>query len=55
MNEKQIVKQYGECEVTITFSEHNSDLRDNVLWLMTENYLDRIKAEISSDIEKLSA
>lgn len=55
MNNRQIKKIYGGCEVTISFGERNPNVRDTVLWLMTENYLDRIKAELSSGEQKLIA
>ena len=49
MADQKIIKQYNGCEVTITFKGHNADFRENVLWLMTENYIDRVKSEFNKN------
>jgi hypothetical protein len=51
MVNQKIVKQYGDCEVTITFKGHSIDIKENVLWLMTENYIDRVKSELDKNSE----
>ena len=38
----KIERKYGDCDVTITFKESAEDIKDSVLWLMLENYKDRI-------------
>ena len=40
--EKKIVRNYGGCEVTLTFKEAAEDIKEHVLWLMLENYKERI-------------
>ena len=41
MNET-IIKQVGGCKVNITFSDSNPGLKDEILWMMMENYKNRI-------------
>ncbi len=41
MNE-MIIKQIGCCKVNITFSDSNPGLKDEILWMMMENYKNRI-------------
>jgi hypothetical protein len=41
MNE-MIIKEIGGCKVKITFGESNPGLKEDVLWLMFENYKSRI-------------
>ena len=36
------MRRYGECDVTIVFKENARDIKDDVLWLMLENYKERI-------------
>jgi len=43
--------RYGDCDVTITFKENAGDVKDNVLWLMLENYKERI-SEKAAALEK---
>lgn len=55
MKEKQIVKNYGKCQVTITFNGQNPDSMKRVLWLLIESYCDRVKCALdcfSVKIEK---
>ncbi|MBO6309498.1 MAG: hypothetical protein J6N70_11815 [Oribacterium sp.] len=41
MNET-IIKQVGGCKVNIIFSDSNPGLKDEILWMMMENYKNRI-------------
>ena len=41
MNEK-IIRQVGDCKVTISFGQSNPDLKENILWSMMENYQKRL-------------
>ena len=41
MNE-MIIKEIGGCKVKIAFGESNPGLKEDVLWLMLENYKSRI-------------
>ena len=41
MNEK-IIRQVGDCKVTISFGQSNPDLKENILWAMMENYKKRL-------------
>lgn len=55
MKEKKIVKNYGKCQVTITFNEQNSDSLKRVMWLLIESYCDRVKCTLEGfpvNIEK---
>ena len=58
MNEK-IIRQIGDCKVTITFGESNPDLKENIMWAMTENYKNRIAEKgdkaVKSDENKKTA
>ena len=52
----KIERRYGDCDVTITFKENAGDVKDNVLWLMLENYKERISekaAELENNRESL--
>ena len=52
----KIVRRYGECDVTITFKEKAEDVKDDALWLMLENYKERISekaAELENNRESL--
>lgn len=42
---KKITKQYGDCEVTISFNGYNTKVKDKILWLLLESYHDRIKKQ----------
>jgi|GEM_PF-4720586 len=48
MNEK-IIRQVGDCKVTITFGDSNPDLKENLMWAMMENYKKRILEQESED------
>ena len=50
MNEK-IIRQVGDCKVTISFGQSNPDLKENILWSMMENYKKRL-FEPDDDDEK---
>ncbi len=55
MKEKKIVKNYGKCQVTITFNGQNPDSLQRVMWLLIESYCDRVKCALDSfpvNIEK---
>jgi len=55
MKEKQIVKNYGKCQITITFNGQNSDSLKRVMWLLIESYCDRVKCTLDGfpvNIEK---
>lgn len=41
----KIERRYGDCDVTITFKETAEDIKDQVLWMMMENYKERISKE----------
>ena len=52
----KIERRYGDCDVTITFKEKAEDVKDDVLWLMLENYKERISekaAELENNRESL--
>ena len=52
----KIERRYGDCDVTITFKEKAEDVKDAVLWLMLENYKERISekaAELENNMESL--
>ena len=41
---KLLQKKIGDCTVTVTFSEKkNPELKENLLWYLTQCYEDRIK------------
>ena len=44
--ERTITKEYGECTVEIRFGAKNSDLKENVLWLLMEEYCERVSADL---------
>lgn len=46
---KEIVKEYGNCEVTLIFTEKNSNVLERVKWLLLENYADRVLKEKDFD------
>ena len=43
----KIEHRYGECDVTITFKEKAEDVKDDVLWLMLENYKEHLSQKMS--------
>ena len=47
--ERKIVRNYGGCEVTLTFKETAEDIKEQVLWLMLENYKERIAQKALED------
>lgn len=46
---KEIVKEYGNCEVTLVFTEKDSNVLERVKWLLLENYADRVLKEKEFD------
>ena len=54
--EPKIVRRYGCCEITISFKENAEDIKDKILWLLLENYKERISekaAELENNRESL--
>ena len=50
MNEK-IIRQVGDCKVTISFGQSNPDLKENILWSMMENYKNRITEQADNEVK----
>lgn len=48
MNRK-IIKQYGGCEVTLSFNEEYSEILGKVIWLLIESYCERTGLHIDLD------
>lgn len=48
--EKKVVNNCGGCEVTLVFKESAEDIKEKVLWLMLENYKDRILHKALEDV-----
>lgn len=48
MNRK-VIKQYGSCEVTLSFSEKDSEAMDRVMWLLIESFCDRVGLQLEQD------
>lgn len=48
----KIEKRYGDCDVTITFKENAEDIKDKVLWLMLENYKERISQKAMESVSE---
>lgn len=44
-----IKKKLEGCEVLLVFNEHNSELKNKVLWLLLEDYQARILDEIRNN------
>ncbi len=54
MNEK-IIRQVGDCKVTISFGQSNPDLKENILWSMMENYKKRLFEPDGDDAKPVKA
>lgn len=50
---KKIVRNYDGCKVTLVFGENNSGMKERVLGLLLENYLERISNELAKE-QKMS-
>lgn len=48
MNRK-VIKQYGNCEVTLSFCENNSEAMGRVMWLLIESFCDRTGLKLERD------
>lgn len=48
-SKKAIKKKLEGCEVLLVFNEHNSELKNKVLWLLLEDYQARILDEIRNN------
>lgn len=47
---RKIIKEHGGCEVTLTFADKgNPDVMERVLWMLMEQYEERIAKEIESE------
>jgi hypothetical protein len=46
----KIEKRYGGCDLTITFKENAENVKEKVLWLMLENYKERIMQKASQAV-----
>lgn len=44
-----IKKKLEDCEVLLVFKEHNSELKNKVLWLLLEDYQARILDELRNN------
>ena len=45
----KIQRRYGDCDVTITFKESADNVKDKVLWLLMENYRERLAENKQDD------
>lgn len=44
---EQIIKEYGGCEITLTFADKGeTDMMERVMWLLMNHYEERIAKEI---------
>ena len=48
MNRK-VIKQYGNCEVTLSFCESDSEAVGRVMWLLIESFCDRTGLQLEQD------
>lgn len=48
MNRK-VIKQYGNCEVTLSFLENDSEAMGMVMWLLIESFCDRTGLQLEQD------
>lgn len=46
---KKITKQYSGCEVTLSFSENDSEVMGRVMWLLIESFCDRTGLQLEQD------
>lgn len=35
---KKVIREIDGCKITLTFKEHNPDIKKNIHWLLLENY-----------------
>ncbi|MDE7303783.1 MAG: hypothetical protein K2N60_10755 [Oscillospiraceae bacterium] len=48
MNRK-VIKQYGNCEVTLSFQNRDSETMSRVMWLLIESFCDRTGLQLEQD------
>lgn len=48
MNRK-VIKQYGNCEVTLSFCKNDSEAVGRVMWLLIESFCDRTGLQLEQD------
>lgn len=48
MNRK-VIKQYGNCEVTLSFKKSDSEAIGRVMWLLIESFCDRTGLQLEQD------
>lgn len=48
MNRK-VIKQYGNCEITLSFIENDSEAMGRVMWLLIESFCDRTGLQLEQD------
>lgn len=46
---KKVIKQYGNCEVTLSFLENDSEAMGRVMWLLIESFCDRTGLQLEQD------
>lgn len=45
----KITRQYGGCEVTLSFNEKDSETMDKIMWLLIESYCERMSLQIEQE------
>ena len=48
MNRK-VIKQYGNCEITLSFQNRDSEAMDRVMWLLIESFCDRMGLQLEQN------
>lgn len=48
MNRK-VIRQYGNCEVTLSFEKSDSEAIGRVMWLLIESFCDRTGLQLEQD------
>lgn len=48
MNGK-VIRQYGNCEVTLSFENRDSEAMGRVMWLLIESFCDRTGLQLEQD------
>ena len=48
MNRK-VIKQYGNCEVTLSFEKRDSEAMGRLMWLLIESFCDRTCLQLEQD------
>ena len=46
---KKVIKQYGNCEVTLSFCESDSEAVGSVMLLLIESFCDRTGLQLEQD------